>query len=92
MAVEEDIAVDSATGSRYHSVYTTLIQTHLPKLDSLGVVEYQPDRKQIRPDQNFGAIAIVAAITAPIAQWLFDERLSDHSLGGPDSSRGSTGN
>ena len=92
VAVEEDVAVDSATGSRYHSVYTTLIQTHLPKLDSLGVVEYQPDRKQIRPDQNFEAIAIVAAVTVPIAQWLFDETLSEHSLGGPDSSQGSTGN
>lgn len=92
VAIEEDVSVDSATGSQYHSVYTTLIQTHLPNLDNLGIIEYQPDRKQIRPDQNFGAVAIAAAVTAPVTQLLFDETLSEHSLGGPETHQDSTGN
>nr|WP_233203945.1 ArsR family transcriptional regulator [Halegenticoccus soli] len=32
----------------HHSVYATLHQTHLPKLDSLGVVAYDADEKTIR--------------------------------------------
>ena len=85
VAVEEDTGVDSATGSRYHNVYTALIQTHLPKLDSLGVIEYQSDQKKIRPDRDFLALATTVAITSPVAQLLFDESLSEHSLGGPRS-------
>jgi hypothetical protein len=85
VAIEEDIAVEAATGSRYHSVYTALIQTHLPKLHSIGVIEYQPDQKKVRPDQNFLALATTVAITSTVAQLFFDESLSEHSLGGPTS-------
>lgn len=85
VAIEQDIPVDSVAGPGYRSTYTTLIQTHLPKLDSLGVIEYQPDGKRIHPDQNFIAIATAAAITVPIAQLLFDGSISEHSLGGPSS-------
>lgn len=31
------------------SVYASLHQTHLPRLDEAGVVEYDPDRKEVRP-------------------------------------------
>lgn len=31
------------------SVYNALHQTHLPKLDSFGLVDYDPDRKLVRP-------------------------------------------
>jgi hypothetical protein len=92
VAIEQDIPVDSVAGPSYRSTYTTLIQTHLPKLDSLGVIEYQPDGKRIHPDQNFIAIATAAAITVPIAQLLFDESISEHSLGGPSARQESTGN
>lgn len=33
------------------SVYVSLHQTHLPKLDDLGVVEYEPNSKIIKPNQ-----------------------------------------
>ena len=31
------------------SVYNALHRTHLPKLDECGLVEYDPDRKHVRP-------------------------------------------
>jgi hypothetical protein len=31
------------------SVYNALHQTHLPKLDAFGLVDYDPDRKLVRP-------------------------------------------
>lgn len=92
VAIEEDIAVEAATGSEYHTVYTTLTQTHLPKLNSLGVIEYQSDQKKVRPGQNFLALATAVSITSPVTQLLFDESISEHSLGGPSSSWDSTGN
>ncbi len=33
-----------------------LSQTHLPKLDAVGLVEYKQDQKQVRQGPRFGAI------------------------------------
>ncbi|WP_137684077.1 DUF7344 domain-containing protein [Haloarcula mannanilytica] len=40
----------------YDSVYISLCQTHLPKLDAVGLVEYDHDRKQVAPGPRFDAI------------------------------------
>lgn len=86
VAIEENVSIEHATGETYHSVYTTLIQTHLPKLDDLGAVEFDEDRKIVRPDTNLIAIGMVAAITSPIAQALFHDGVARHDLGGPGKS------
>lgn len=85
VSIEQDIPVDSVAGPGYRSTYTALIQTHLPALDTVGAIEYQQDGKRIQPDRNFTAMATAAAITAPVAQLLFDESISEHNLGGPAS-------
>ncbi len=85
-SIEANVSIDHATGAQYHSVYNTLTQTHLPELDDLGMIEYDEDRKWVYPDRNFVAIAMVAAITSPVAQTLFHTAVSDHNLGGPESS------
>lgn len=38
------------------SVYISLSQTHLPRLDAVGLVEYEPDRKRVRQGPRFDAI------------------------------------
>jgi hypothetical protein len=38
------------------SVYITLHQCHLPKLDGFGVVDYDSDRKRVRPTDGLWAI------------------------------------
>ncbi|WP_425604920.1 DUF7344 domain-containing protein [Halobellus marinus] len=85
VSIEDDVPLSHATGDAYHNAYTTLIQTHLPKLDSLGAIKYDDDRKQVGPDQNLLAMAMVATTTSPVAQILFHNALSDHDLGGRQS-------
>jgi hypothetical protein len=38
------------------SVYNTLHQTHLPKLDSFGIVNYDADRKLVHPRPEAGQL------------------------------------
>jgi hypothetical protein len=40
------------------SVYVSLHQTHLPKLDELGIVEYDPDGKTVSLDDNADDVAV----------------------------------
>ncbi|EMA32765.1 DUF7344 domain-containing protein [Haloarcula japonica] len=40
----------------YDSVYISLCQTHLPKLDAVGLVEYEQNRKRVRQGPRFDAI------------------------------------
>jgi DNA-binding transcriptional ArsR family regulator len=40
----------------YDSVYISLCQTHLPKLDAVGLIEYDHDRKQVARGPGFDAI------------------------------------
>lgn len=84
-SIEQNIPIEHATGAQYHNTYTALTQTHLPELDNLGAVEFDEDRKQVRPDRNLVATAMVAAVTSPVAQALFHSALSEHNLGGSRS-------
>lgn len=76
VSIEEDVSVENATGEPYHNVYTALIQTHLPKLDDVAVIEYDSNRKTITPDKNLLALSMVAAITSPVAQLLFHDAVA----------------
>ena len=40
----------------YDSVYISLCQTHLPRLDAVGLIEYEQDRKRVRQGPRFDAI------------------------------------
>ncbi|MEZ3162316.1 hypothetical protein ABNG03_10150 [Halorubrum sp. RMP-47] len=77
VSIEEGIPLEHATGDPYHNVYTALIQTHLPELDDVGAIRYNPDRKNIRPDDNLFALSMVAALTSPVAQMLFHSAIAD---------------
>lgn len=43
-AVESDVPVGKAESNTRNCVYTALRQTHLPKLDSVGIVDYDKQR------------------------------------------------
>jgi hypothetical protein len=91
VAVEEDTPVDQTTGDAYHNVYTALIQTHLPKLDDIEAISYDVDRKEIAPAENLLALAMVAAITSPVAQMLFHDAVADFCSNQPVNLQGSIG-
>ncbi|QCJ46472.1 MULTISPECIES: DUF7344 domain-containing protein [Haloprofundus] len=61
-ALSEHIAsieTDSDTPPRNvrHSVYVSLCQTHIPKLDDLGIVDYDADAKDVAPGQHTQTVA-----------------------------------
>lgn len=91
VVIEEETPLKQATGDPYHNRYTSLIQTHLPELDRVGAIEYDADRKQITPDRNLFALAMVAAITSPLAQTLFHAAVADLGQEGPPGQHNSIG-
>ncbi|MFB6269043.1 MAG: hypothetical protein ABEH83_03810 [Halobacterium sp.] len=40
------------------SVYISLQQTHLPKLEELGIVEYDENSKEVRPAENASEVGV----------------------------------
>jgi hypothetical protein len=79
VAIENDVSLEQATGDPYHNVYTSLIQTHLPKLNDVGAIDYNSERKYISPERNLVALAIVASLSSPVVQMLFHTAISHSS-------------
>lgn len=77
VSLEEDIALQQATGDPYHNVYTALIQTHLPQLAEVSAIEYDHNRKTVRPGPNLVALAIATTVTSPVAQMLFHSTVAN---------------
>lgn len=48
-----------------NSVYNSLHQTHLPKLDQRGIVEYDSDRKTIRLTEDVRAVDVYMEVVTP---------------------------
>lgn len=48
---------ETISGQRRKRVYVSLYQTHLPKLDGMGLVDYDDDRGIIRLTQSGGDLA-----------------------------------
>lgn len=73
VSFEEDIPVKRATGDEYHSAYSSLIQSHLPRLASIRAIHYQDSRKTLRPGDNLTTLASISHSTAPLAHILFND-------------------
>lgn len=71
-AAEQGVPVDSVSNDVYRSVYTSLIQTHLPVLDETEVIDYDRVRKTIDWGQNTESVAVTIAVTLPVVQLLLD--------------------
>lgn len=82
VSVEEGIPEEQATGDSYHNVYTSLTQTHLPRLEAIQAIKYDSDRKTVRPSQNLLALATVSTASTPLIYLLFHSSSSDTYSGG----------
>ncbi|GAB7008982.1 hypothetical protein JCM31271_09250 [Halorubrum trueperi] len=80
-AIEQEVPTDRATGEPYHNVYTSLIQSHLPRLDAIDAVSYDSDRKIVRPAQNLFPLLIAVSTTSPI-HMVFHTSAADLYAGG----------
>ena len=53
---DEETGSDSSPENLYKSVYVSLQQTHLPRLEEDAIIVYDDDAKTIEPGPNFGAV------------------------------------
>lgn len=90
--IEKGVSEDHATGEEYHNVYTSLIQTHLPRLDDVGAVQYDDDRKVLYPEENLLAFVSIVLTTSPLIQLFFHNAIAEHYAGGSSPDDRSTTN
>lgn len=72
VSLEHQIPESQATGEPYHNVYTSLVQTHLPGLEDIGAIRFDSHRKTIQPSQNLLALTVMAVVSPPLVNTLFD--------------------
>lgn len=80
--IENGVSMEEATGDAYYSVYNSLIQTHLPKLDEIGAVSFDSARKTVHPSDNLIALAIAASVSSTVGELVFYSALADSFAGG----------
>jgi DNA-binding transcriptional ArsR family regulator len=51
-AWENDVEPTAVSSAQRKRVYTALHQTHLPRLDEYGIIEYDPDRGSVTPQRR----------------------------------------
>jgi len=61
-AWEYDTTVDEVTSAQRKRVYTTLQQTHLPKMDEAGIVEYDSSRGTIHSTESAEDLSVYLEI------------------------------
>jgi len=62
-AHENDTTVDALRSQERQRVYIALYQSHLPKMDKIGVIEYEQYRGEVKPTE----------MTQEFERYLFDE-------------------
>lgn len=82
VAFEENVSPEHASGPAYHNVYSSLIQSHLPRLEEMAAIEYDDQRKLVKPGENLAALATVAAVSSPLTQMLFHSAVANLFAGG----------
>jgi hypothetical protein len=66
-SIEQDIAIEQATGEPYRNVYNSLSQTHLPTLADAKLIIYEPQRQRITTGPNFeNALLLLKVDTAAL--------------------------
>ncbi|MDT3434266.1 hypothetical protein [Haloarcula sp. 1CSR25-25] len=64
-AVEQGVSIHAVANDEYRTVYTNLVQHHLPDLREGSVIAYNRDRQIVSPGPNAEALAVMAAIAIP---------------------------
>ena len=57
-AWENDRSVREVTGNQRKRVYTSLQQSHLPKMDDIGLVEFNKSRGTVQPTEAFNDVDV----------------------------------
>lgn len=71
VSFEESTSVEHATGDAYHNAYSAITQVHLPRLDEVGAIKYENQRKIVKPGVNLTVFAAIVSVTSPLTRILF---------------------
>lgn len=69
----EGISQENATGDMYRNIYTSLSEYHLPLLDQVDAIEYDPDRQVVRVGPNLIVLVAMDEITDPLVKTLVSQ-------------------
>lgn len=62
-AIETDTSPRHVSTSSYESAYNSLIQTHLPRLATRGLIKYDEQRKEVSVTPKLDQYALISAVT-----------------------------
>ena len=65
-AAENETVPAALSGGERKTVYTNLLQTHLPKLDEMGVIDYDGDRKTVEKGPAADAMLKILNVVADV--------------------------
>jgi len=69
-ALQNEVAVEDLTQQQRKRVYVSLYQTHLPKLEEAGLIEYDDDEGEVRLTDSAGDIdTYLTPATEPERRW-----------------------
>ena len=82
-AWEDDTTREQVPGSKYQSVYNSLYQSHLPRLASAGLVEYDQSENLVYATDRLAEVeSVVSSTDQPGRAWGLRARLSAIFLAG----------
>lgn len=69
-ALQNEVTVEDLTQQQRKRVYVSLYQTHLPKLEEAGLIEYDDDDGEVRlTDQASDIDSYLTPVTEPDGRW-----------------------
>lgn len=80
-AWENDATCEDVTPSQYQSVYNSLYQTHLPRLEAAGFVEYDGTKNLVYPTTRMAEVDLFIDSVVPGVSQGSTPRLSSLSVG-----------
>lgn len=72
-AAEQNLPVQAVSNDDYRSVYTNLVQRHLPALNDANVVDYDSNRKTVSPGPNTEVLVMLSAISMSTIHLLLED-------------------
>lgn len=78
-AAEQDTVPRQVVNTDYRTVYTNLVQHHLPALARANVVRYHQDRQIVKPGPNLSALTMMLGVAIPSVYLLLTTDLEEQN-------------
>lgn len=78
-AAEQDTVPRRVVNADYRTVYTNLVQHHLPALEQANVIQYDQDRQIVQSGPNLSALTMMLAVAIPSIHLLLATDLEEQN-------------